>query len=129
MNKVTIVVTFLQGGKTTIDGKSFTEALQIVFSEPLENLVPLKIEFPKTGKILYADKNVFEALLRNEITTEHAVHYTQCDALVRNIAEVDFNGFIIDPDSLWRKLGKECMLVDDDHTITHPWDESKFQIL
>lgn len=127
MNKVTVVVTFLQGETSTFTNKPFLDVICSIFSEKFENLVPIKIQFPKTGKILYADKNVFTALLRNDIATEHAVQYTQCDALVRNIDEVDFNGFIVDPDSLWRKLANECMLVDDDHTITHPWDESKFK--
>ena len=129
MNKVTVVVTFLQGETLTFTDKPFLEVIQTTFSEQHEALVPIKILFQKTEKVLYADKNIFSSLINDDISTEDAIAATQCDALVRNVYELYFdeNGTTIFQNSLWKKIANKCILVDDDDFASFDWHETQFK--
>jgi hypothetical protein len=131
MNSVTVVVTFLQGETTTFIDKPFFEVIQSIFSEKFEKLIPLKITFPKTGKLLYADKTVFMALLSDDISTEDAIKATQCDALCRNIEEIHDpeTDVYIDPGALWKKYNNQVVLLDNDCFIRQYWNETLFKII
>lgn len=129
MNKVTVVVTFLQGEKVTFSDKPFLEVIQETFSEKFEKLVPVKILFPKTGKILYADKTYCVRFLEGKTTTEELVSASQCDGLFRNkedILDKDY-GMTIDAGSLWMKKDKVCLLINDDEYISVFYNEDEFK--
>lgn len=131
MNKVSVVVTFLQG-EMTINEKPFLEMCKTIFtSEFKKSLIPVKILFPKTGKVLYADENKFQSFINGEISTEDLINAVQCDAVVRNNEEVFVkdSGVNVEAGSLWIKRGKDCVLIHDDEHVTSSWDENKFIIL
>ena len=131
MNKVTIVVTILQGETATFTDKPFLEVIRSIFSDKFEKLVPLKITFPRTGKLLYADRTVFMSLLNDDISTEDAIHNTQCDALCRNIEEIfdKDQDFYVDAGALWLKKGNHLHLADEDFPIFMYWNENDFKII
>lgn len=128
MNKLSVVVTFLQG-TMTINEKPFLEMCKTIFaSDYKRSLVPIKILFPKTGKVLYADETKFQAFINGELSTEELISAVQCDDLVRNTEElfVKDSGVNIEAGSLWMKKGNECILVHEDEYIVYKWYESKF---
>jgi hypothetical protein len=131
MNTVNVVVTFLQGETTTITNKPFLEVIRSIFAEKLEDFQPLKIYFPKTGKLLYADKTVFTAFINDEISTEEAIYKTQCDALCRNNQEIfdDGNNTYVDAGALWLKKGNNLRLADDDFEIFMYYNQNDFTII
>lgn len=131
MNKVSVVVTFLQG-EMTINEKPFLEVCKTIFtSEFKKSLIPVKILFPKTGKVLYADENKFQSFINGEISTEDLINAVQCDAVVRNNEDLFMNesGVNVEAGSLWKKIGNQCVLIHEDEHIAHIWDQSKFSII
>ena len=94
-------------------------------------LTPIKITFPKTGKILYADENKFREFINGNLSTEELIAATQCDDLFRNSQDlfIQDHGVTIEEGSLWMKRGYECILIHDEEYVTHIWNESKFSKL
>ena len=128
MNSVSVVVSFLQG-EMTINDRSFLEMCKTIFlSDMGTKLIPIKILFPKTGKVLYADENKFKAFINHELSCEELIAAVQCDDLFRNSEDlfIQDHGVTIEEGSLWMKRGYECILIHEDEHITHIWNESKF---
>ena len=90
---------------------------------------PIKIVFDSTGKTLFAHKQYFHDFLRKEITLQKLVELTQCENIYRNTNDIISNeNTTIDKGSLWKAIGKDLVLVDDDQYITAQLNKLLFEI-
>ena len=123
-------IIYAKGIRLSLKDKTFKEAMELVFRSSFANgAQPLKMVFTSTGKMLYMDKNAFEAYLNGTITMKDLIGLTEIDELYRNRKEVVSNeNQTVDPGSLWKLKQKTLTLVDDDHHITHTLDLEIFEI-
>lgn len=131
MIKLTAEVTFMQG-TMTIQDKTFMQIAYTVFTaDHGTKLVPLKIVFPQSGKVLYANEDKFHAFINGQISQENLIKETECDNLYRNKKELfcKDSGVIIEEGSLWMKKGKDCILIHEDEHLTHPYNEDIFNLI
>ncbi|MBW4362497.1 hypothetical protein [Flavobacterium taihuense] len=127
---VNVKVFYGKGIRLSIKNRSFKEAMNLIWVSPaFSNYEPLKIVFPETGKILYANKQVFINYINGVYTLEELIQLTQCEELFRN--KKDFHapdGTIIDAGSLWKLENKILYLIDDDNYYTTKYEISIFEI-
>lgn len=127
MNKVTVVVTFLNGEVTTIKEKPFISAMSLLWTSLLyKDLIPLKIKFPQTGKILYADRAAFNAFLNDDIGIKELLEITECDGLFRSLHEMKCKDEIIEAGSLWKRTNKSLELAENDYLYIADFEPDSF---
>lgn len=123
-------IIYAKGIRLTLKDKTFKEAMELVWRSSFANgAEPLKMVFTSTGKMLYMDKNAFEAFLNGTITMQDLIQLTEIDELYRNRVEVVSNEQVrVDPGSLWKLKQKTLTLIDDDQHITHTLNLEVFEI-
>lgn len=123
-------IIYAKGIRLSLKDKTFKEAMELVWRSSFANEAqPLKMVFTSTGKMLYMDKNAFEAFLDGRITMQDLINLTEIEELYRNRVEVVSNENItVDPGCLWKLNNKILTLVDDDQYVTHQLDLNIFEI-
>ena len=99
--------------------RSFIDAVKFCFESPgIRSHDPIKVVFNSTKKVLYFDKNKFQAFANGEKDLEELVEETQCDGVFRNIVDIELRkDHIIEHASLWKKVDNNFILIDDDQHI------------
>lgn len=122
MSSVAIKVCFGKGVSVSITNKSFKEALVLIYRSPAFSVYdPIKLIFKSTGKVLYMDRNVFNAFLDKQIDMEELIEKTQCLDVMRNTTNLKTEeGEVLYEGSLWKMTAKEMVLISDDEYITSP---------
>lgn len=123
-------IIYPKGIRLCLKDKTFKEAMHIVWNSEFSNGVePLKMVCTSTGKMLYMDKNAFQAYLSGSITMQDLVQLTEIDELYQNRIDVVSNEQItVDAGSLWKLNQKVLTLIDDDQNVTHSLNLDIFEI-
>jgi hypothetical protein len=101
----------------------------VLHSEALKEFEPLKITFPGTGKVLYFDRNLFEAFSRGELSYSDLIKQTEIEELYRNWLEIETTESVIEPGALWKRIGNFLTLVDDDMFVERHVAEEGFEVV
>ena len=119
MHNVAIHVHYAKGISLHISNKSFYEAMHLVWRSPaFSDYEPVKLVFKSTGKVLYMDRNFFDAYLRKKITLEELVQETECLDVCRNTKALRTEcGTEIEEQRLWKLTPTNMLLIDDDETV------------
>lgn len=128
MPNIVIKITYSDGTSLEQNNKSFKAMIKLAFIIGEQNCIqPLKVLFPTTGKVLYFDDTLFRSYINEELEQPDLIDQTQCEGLYRNRAELILSDkSIIDPGALWKKFGKNLILIDADEYITSPLNEKAF---
>ena len=65
-----------------------------------KDLTPIKILIPSTGKLLCAERDLFNAYLKGEIEIKDLIEATECEGIFRNHHQMKAGKTIIDSGSL-----------------------------
>lgn len=130
MSKLEINVFYAKGIRLNLKERSFKDAMNLVWVSPdFSDYEPIKIFFPSTGKILYADKQAFINYLNAEISIETLIQLTQCDNIYRNTNDIITDDrFTVEKGSLWKATDKELTLIDEDNYITAKMNKLLFEV-
>ena len=128
LENISLKFIFTDGSLLSVTDKSFRDAVAfVVKTKTIFNNEPFKIEFTKTDKVLYFNKNAFYAYLDNELSEPELLELTQCDGLYRNNTKLKTNTEEeIDKGSLWMLRNKFLYLIDDDDLIKSEYLEALF---
>lgn len=123
-------IIYAKGIRLTLKDKTFKEAMQLVWQSSFSNgAEPLKMVFTSTGKMLYMDKNAFNAYLSGVLTMQDLIELTEIDELYRNRIDVVSNEKApVEAGSLWKLKQKTLTLIDDDSHVTHTLNLEVFEI-
>lgn len=129
-NVIVNVEIYFSGNKVLkIKNKSFDQIIELLVTEEvyLDN-PPLKIKFPSTGKTIcwheYSFMQYFCSM--HGPTMSELVERFQCDDIMRNKADIEIGGEVIDEHSLWMLRNKTCILVDTDQHLECNYQEELF---
>lgn len=130
MSKMEIKVFYAKGIRLHLANRSFKEAMNLIWISPaFSDYEPVSIYFPATGKVLYADKPAFLDYLNAEISIDTLIKLTECDNMYRNTTDLKTEeGLVVDKGSLWKAIGKELTLIDDDYDVTAVLNKLLFEI-
>lgn len=112
--------------KTTT--KTFEEAIVFIMKVPrFASHPPLKIVVETTGKILHFDEQKFQAFVDGDLEAAELIEQTECDGLFRNKEDIQIAKHdIIDSGSLWKLVGRNLTLVDDDRLAILLYNKEDF---
>lgn len=112
----------------SISGKTFKEAVKTALTKKDEANEPLCFVFSSSKKILYFNRNLFQAFFDDQISLEELITETSITSLYRNHNEIKISGVSIDPGSLWGFKNQKLQLIDDDLFLESEINENFVQI-
>jgi len=126
------VLTFLDGKSISYDRYSFKEVMTEIFSNHLfDKREPLKITIPDKNLTLYCNMQTIHNFISGEISRQELEAYLKCDDLYRNTQNVktDLHREEIDEGCLWRRIGDEVILINDDLYVRAPFKPDLFEVI
>lgn len=124
----TIRVIFLDGTILEQNHHSLKHMVKFALQIAEQNsIIPLKVIFPSTGKLLYFDDELFKEFTNGKIAQSELIEVTQCDGLYRNKESLRLkSNQIIDEGALWKKDKDKLILIDNDDYISTLFDDKDF---
>lgn len=117
---------FLDKSILEVQNRSFRKAIELVSNQEFVKQEPIKVVFPTTKKVLYYDTNAFNAYLNNQIDQLELIEKTSCSGLYRNLTNLKTDDQEIEAHSLWKKIGNQLYLVNDDYPAISDFIEKLF---
>lgn len=126
MHKLVINVVFT-GAKTVTFTDTFEAVVEkILTDDAFKDLTPLKLTFT-TDKVLFFDRELFEAFQEGGLHYSELIQQTECDGLYRNWFRVTYNGVEIEAGALWVLRGNVLTMVDNDEFATFTLPNQAFE--
>lgn len=123
-------VKFLGLKKTSLEvtGTSLKNCLEIQRNEKFKAFTPLAFR-TQSGALFYYDEKIISHFVEsNEITLPELVEKCGCIALYRNTKEVITDDrCTIDPGYLWKQIGYNLILINDEMYIESKIDDNPFE--
>lgn len=126
------VLTFSDGKSISYERYSFKDVMTEIFSNHLfDKRSPLKITIPSKSLMLYCNMQTIHNYLQGEISRQELEEYLRCDNLYRNTLSVktDLHPEEIDEGCLWRRIGDDVILINDDLHVQTPFKSELFEII
>lgn len=105
---------------------SFQKAMSVALK--LDHVVEPILYGVVNKEIFYFDSHDAKLVTMNEMDEEEYLHNWQCEGLYRNLVEVEENDhqLLIEPGTLWLKVGHEMLLADRSFDSAF-YDDDKFE--
>jgi hypothetical protein len=119
MSKPVLTYHYANNVTLTTKSKGFRESVQFILDrkEPTQ-FTPYKMVAESTGKTFYFDETKFKSFLEGNYTEAEICEATRCDGLFRNSVDIVITRHdVIDSGSLWKLIGKNFVLIDDDRYL------------